>query len=60
GNYGIMFIGVAMAGYFGPQNMRSVYNGSGAYRNAFLIACVLSGIGIVLTMLYRLMTARKA
>lgn len=59
-NYGIMFIGFAMAGYFGPQIMRSVYNGSGAYRNAFLIACVLSGIGIVLTMLYRLMTARKA
>ena len=54
-NYGIMFIGFALAGYFGPQIMSNVYNSSGAYQNAFLIACGLSGAGILLTLLYRKM-----
>lgn len=52
-NYGIMFIGFALAGYFGPQIMSSVYQGTGAYQNAFLIACGLSAAGIVLSFLYR-------
>lgn len=52
-NYGIMFIGFALAGYFGPQIMRNVYQSSGAYQNAFLIACGLSAAGIVLSILYR-------
>jgi MFS family permease len=52
-NYGIMFIGFAVAGYFGPQIMRNVYTGSGAYQNAFLIAIGLSVVGIVLTFVYR-------
>lgn len=52
-NYGIMFIGFALAGYFGPQVMRSVYASTGVYRNAFLIACGLNIIGIILTILYR-------
>lgn len=52
-NYGIMFIGFAMAGYFGPQIMRNVYAQTGAYQNAFLIACGLSVAGILLTFLYR-------
>lgn len=55
-NYGIMFIGFALAGYFGPQIMSNVYNGSGAYQNAFLIACGLSAAGILLTFLYRKMS----
>lgn len=54
-NYGIMFIGFALAGYFGPQIMRNVYQSSGAYQNAFLIACGLSIAGIVLSFLYRKM-----
>jgi MFS family permease len=53
-NYGIMFIGFAVAGYFGPQIMRNVYASQGAYQNAFLIACGLSVAGIVLTFVYRL------
>lgn len=52
-NYGIMFIGFALAGYFGPQIMRNIYAGTGAYQNAFLIACALSAAGIVLTFVYR-------
>ncbi len=54
-NYGIMFIGFALAGYFGPQIMSNVYNSSRAYQNAFLIACGLSVAGILLTLLYRKM-----
>ena len=52
-NYGIMFIGFALAGYFGPQIMRNVHAGSGAYQNAFLIACGLNVLGILLTFVYR-------
>jgi len=54
-NYGIMFIGFALAGYFGPQIMSNIYNQSGAYQNAFLIACGLSFAGIVLTFVYRVL-----
>lgn len=59
-NYGIMFIGFAMAGYFGPTIMKSVYYGDGGYANAFLIAAGLSVAGILLTLLYRAVSKRKA
>ncbi len=58
-NYGIMFIGFALAGYFGPQIMTNVYNGSGAYQSAFLIACGLSFAGVLLTFLYRAIGKRS-
>lgn len=54
-NYGIMFIGFALAGYFGPQIMSSIYQSTGAYQSAFLVACGLSVAGIILTLLYRKM-----
>jgi len=52
-NYGIMFVGFALAGYFGPQIMSSIYAKAGAYQNAFLIACALNVVGVALTFLYR-------
>lgn len=52
-NYGIMFIGFALAGYFGPQIMRGVYAAYGIYQNAFLIAAGLSAIGVLLTFVYQ-------
>lgn len=52
-NYGIMFIGFALAGYFGPQIMSNAYQSAGAYQGAFLIACGLSAAGIILSLLYR-------
>jgi MFS family permease len=52
-NYGIMFIGFAIAGYFGPQIMRNIFAQTGAYQNAFLIACGLSIAGILLTFVYK-------
>ncbi len=58
-NYGIMFIGFALAGYFGPQIMRSVYASTGVYQNAFLIACGLNLLGIFLAGVYRVLRKRK-
>ena len=52
-NYGIMFIGFALAGYFGPQIMKNVFQLQGAYQNAFLIASALSTADVVLTFIYR-------
>ncbi|CUQ18029.1 L-lactate MFS transporter [Clostridium baratii] len=52
-NYGIMFIGFALAGYFGPQIMNSVYSSTGSYQNAFLIACGLSVAGVILSLIYK-------
>ncbi len=52
-NYGIMFVGFALAGYFGPQIMSSIYGQTGQYQNAFLIACGLNVVGVILTFVYR-------
>ncbi len=57
-NYGIMFIGFAAAGYFGPSIMARVYNADGSYQRAFLIACVLSLCGVALSFVYRLAAKR--
>lgn len=54
-NYGIMFIGFALSGFFGPQVMSCLYAANGTYQQAFLVACALSVVGIVLTLLYRKM-----
>lgn len=58
-NYGIMFIGFAAAGFFGPTIMRNVYARSGVYQPAFLIACCLNLAGIVLTVVYRFMNGKN-
>ena len=57
-NYGIMFIGFALAGYVGPTIMSTVYRTTGDYHPAFLIAMCLAGVGIVLSLLYRKLTRR--
>ncbi len=58
-NYGIMFIGFALAGLFGPMAMKSVYASTGAYQNAFLICVVLSVVGFILTIVYRIMNKKQ-
>ena len=58
-NYGIMFIGFAAAGYFGPTAMRTVYMNDGSYQRAFLIACGLSVAGVALTFVYRLVSKKS-
>lgn len=58
-NYGIMFIGFALAGYFGPSAMRSVYATDAAYQRAFIIAIAFDVAGIVLTIIYRLIKKKR-
>ena len=58
-NYGIMFIGFALAGYFGPQIMRNTYATTGAYQQAFIIALSFSVAGIIFTFLYRILAKNK-
>lgn len=51
-NFGIMFIGFAISGYFGPTIMSNVYRSTGEYQEAFLIACILNIIGVLLSLVY--------
>ncbi|MNN97265.1 hypothetical protein D3C81_2164040 [compost metagenome] len=53
-NYGIMFIGFALAGYFGPSIMKNVYSTDGSYQRAFVIAAVFGISGFILTFVYKL------
>ncbi|MDO4623515.1 MAG: MFS transporter, partial [Eubacteriales bacterium] len=57
-NYGIMFIGFALAGFFGPTIMKNVFASTGSYKNAFIIAIGLNIAGIVLTLLYRALSKK--
>lgn len=52
-NYGIMFIGFAVAGGFGPTIMSNLHAASGSYKNAFLAAIALCAAGLVLSFIYR-------
>lgn len=57
-NYGIMFIGFAAAGYFGPTIMSSIYASAGAYQTAFLAAMALAAAGAVLSFVFRKLSAK--
>lgn len=52
-NYGIMFIGFALAGLLGPSVMSSMYNRNGSYQPAFLIAIGLAVLGIGAAFLFQ-------
>ena len=58
-NYGVMCIGFGLAGYFGPQIAKGVFNHTGSYHNAFLAACVFSVVGLVLTFVYQMITKKS-
>ncbi|WP_160686613.1 OFA family MFS transporter [Clostridium sp. C2-6-12] len=58
-NYGIMFIGFAISGYFGPTVMKNVYAADQSYQRAFLIAAVLCVIGFGFTFVYRHMHKKE-
>lgn len=47
-NYGIMFIGFALAGLFGPMAMNTVFGSTGRYQPAFLISGTLAIVGEIL------------
>lgn len=54
-NYGIMFIGFAVSGYFGPTVLKTIYAADGSYQRAFIIAMILCVVGFVLTFAYKAM-----
>ncbi len=58
-NYGIMFIGFAVAGYFGPTIMNSVYNTNNSYQSAFLVAAGFSAVGLLMTFVYSAMNKKN-
>ncbi|MBP5324311.1 MAG: OFA family MFS transporter [Pseudobutyrivibrio sp.] len=58
-NYGIMFIGFALAGYFGPMIMKNTVAKYGVYQRAFLIACVFSVVGVIFTVIYRALNKKS-
>ncbi|BBF41368.1 oxalate/formate antiporter [Lachnospiraceae bacterium KM106-2] len=57
-NYGIMFIGFALAGYFGPTIMRNVFTADNSYQRAFLIAIIFNIISIALCFIYRVVNKK--
>lgn len=52
-NFGIMFIGFAVAGYFGPTILNNSFAATNDYKNSFFIAIAFSLAGLVLTFVYR-------
>lgn len=59
-NYGIMFIGFALAGIVGPLMMNGLYGLFGSYVPAFLGAALLAATGAALTCVYASVTGKGA
>ena len=51
-NYGIMFIGFALAGLFGPSLMNLLHGATGRYQPAFLVSAALALVGELLLVLF--------
>lgn len=58
-NYGIMFIGFALAGLVGPMIMNGVHGAAGEYQPAFLVSAGLAALGEVLLYVF-VKAAKKA
>ncbi len=52
-NYGIMFIGFALAGLFGPTVITGIFNETGRYQPAFLVSAALAMAGEILIIFLR-------
>lgn len=59
-NYGIMFIGFALAGVVGPLMMNGLYGLFSSYVPAFLVAALLAATGAALTRVCASVTGRGA
>ena len=57
-NYGIMFIGFALAGILGPSIMNVLAGAFGSYQPAFAVAAALGAVGIALTFAYQRLARR--
>lgn len=51
-NYGIMFIGFAVAGFFGPQAMSGLLATTGSYSPAFVVGAALALLGFGLSFVF--------
>lgn len=58
-NYGIMFIGFAIAGYLGPTIMKSIFNSTGQYSSAFAVSGVFTAAGFIILMIYKSREKRR-
>ena len=58
-NYGIMFIGFALAGFIGPSILSSFYTAKESYGAAFLTGIGFTAAGIVMILLYRRIYEKK-
>jgi MFS family permease len=59
-NYGIMFIGFAVSGYFGPTIMSAIRASGGSYRPAFLVGLCFAVTGMILAFLLPALAAQGA
>ena len=59
-NYGIMFIGFALAGLFGPMIMNMIYSSTGKYQPAFLVSAALSAVGLCLVFVLDSLSKRSS
>lgn len=58
-NYGIMFIGFAVAGFCAPMIIGKMFTATGTYTIAYFVAMGLSVLGLILSFLYRKISYRK-
>ena len=58
-NFGVMFVGFSIAAYYGPQIGAKVKMASGGYLQAFVVAAVISGAGIVLAFIAMSLQKRR-
>lgn len=58
-NFGIMFIGFAVAGYIGPTIMKTTLNATGSYNLSFVLAAILAISGILLLLVFRRLKSRQ-
>ena len=59
-NYGIMFIGFAVAGYFGPTTCGKILAKTGSYSSAFIVSIALVLAGLLLSFVYTLVTKKSS
>jgi OFA family oxalate/formate antiporter-like MFS transporter len=59
-NFGVMFLSVAVAAYAGPRLAAAVAEANdGAYKQAFLVAAVMTLVALVLAAVYALIARRR-
>jgi len=58
-NYGIMFIGFALAGLLGPMVMNAIFGATQRYQPAFLASAALAVVGEVLIVILRRNAAKQ-